>query len=117
LVVGAGAVGDKQGFVAVGGFDAFELGGDGVEGFIPGNLLELPFAAFARPFERMQQPVWVILAAQISPSTRAGTQLRSGEAVGAVVGVEARDTSVFDVGDQQAAPAAVVGRAADADGG
>jgi hypothetical protein len=41
--------------------------------------------------------------------------LRRGEAVGAVVGVEAGDASVFDVGDQQAASPAVVGGAADTD--
>ena len=35
LVVGAGAVGDKQRSVAVVGFDALELGGDGIQGFIP----------------------------------------------------------------------------------
>jgi hypothetical protein len=72
---------------------------------------ELAFAACPGAFERMQQPVGVVLAAQVGPSARAGAQLRGGEAVRAVVGVEAGDApSVFDVGDEQAASAAVVGR-------
>jgi len=99
------------------GFDALELGGDGLEGFVPGDALELTFAACPGPFERMQQPVGVVLAAQVGPPARAGAQLGGGEAVWAVVAVEAGDASVFDMGDQQAASAAVVGRAADADFG
>ena len=65
----------------------------------------------------MQQPVGVILAAQVGTSARAGAQLRRGERIGAVVGVEADDASVLDVRDQQTASAAVVGGAADADFG
>jgi len=65
----------------------------------------------------MQQSVGMVLAAQVSPSARAGAQLGGGDGIGAVVGVEADDASVFDVGDEQAASAAVVGGAADADFG
>ena len=115
LVVGAGAVGDKERAVAVFGFDALELSGDAVEGFVPGNALELAFAACPRPFERMQQPVGVVLAAQVGASARTGTQLGSSEAVRPVVSVQPDDTSVFEVGDQQTASAAVVGRTADTD--
>ena len=42
LVVGAGAVGDEQGPVAVFCFDALELGSDGIQGFIPGNRSNCP---------------------------------------------------------------------------
>ena len=63
----------------------------------------------------MEQPVGVVLAAQVGPSARAGAQLRGGETIRAVVGVEAGDASVFDVGDEQTASAAVVGGAANAD--
>ena len=63
----------------------------------------------------MEQPIGVVLAAQVGPSTRAGAQLRRGERIRPVVGVQAGDAPVLDVRDQQAASAAVVGRAADAD--
>lgn len=57
----------------------------------------------------------MVLAAQVSPSSRAGAQLGGCEAIGAVVGVETGDASVFDVGNQQTTPAAIVGGATDAD--
>lgn len=55
----------------------------------------------------------MVLAAQVGASAWAGAQLRSGEAVGTVVGLEAGDASVFNVGDEQAASATIVGRATD----
>ena len=57
----------------------------------------------------------MILPAQIGPAPRTGAQLRGGEGIRAVVGVETGDASVFEVGDEQAASAAVVGGAAGAD--
>lgn len=72
LVVGAGAVGDKQGAVAIGGFDALKLRGDGVEGFVPGDAFKFTVAPFSGSPERIKQAVGVVLAAQVGASARAG---------------------------------------------
>ena len=57
-----------------------------------------------------------MLPAQICPPPRAGAQLRRGNRIRPVVGIQLEDASILDVRDQQAAPTAVVGRAADSDG-
>jgi len=88
------------------------LGDNGIEGFVPGDAGELAFAAFAGALERIEQAVGVVLAAQVGASARAGAQLRGGEGIRAVVGVETGDASVFEVGDEETASAAVVGGAA-----
>jgi hypothetical protein len=56
----------------------------------------------------------VILAAEIGPPAHTGAQLRRGQRIGTVVGVEAGDLAVLNMGDEQAASAAVVGGAAHA---
>lgn len=108
LVVTAGVIRDEQALVAVDGFDALELGGNGIEGFVPGDACELGGAARPGAFEWVEQPIGVVLAAQIGASARAGAQLRGGEGIGAVVGIEGGDFSVPDMGDEQAGSAAVV---------
>jgi hypothetical protein len=58
----------------------------------------------------------MIFSAAIGPAARAGPQLRRGQRVaGPVVALDADDDSVTDVKLQQAAAAAVVGGAADAE--
>ena len=79
-------------------------------------MLKCPVATCADPFERMRQPVGMILPAQIGPPARTGAQLRRSEGIRPVVGIQPDDAPVLDVRDQQAAPTAVVGRAAGADG-
>ena len=96
-------------------FDTFELPRDGIQRFIPGDALEVPVAPFPDSFERMRQPVGMILPAQIGPPPRTGAQLRRSEGIRPVVGIQTDDAPVLDVRDQQAAPAAVVGRAANTD--
>jgi hypothetical protein len=51
------------------------------------------------------------LAAQIGPTARAGAQLRRGKAVQAIVGIQAGYDAILNVGQEQAASTAVVGRA------
>jgi hypothetical protein len=117
LIVRAGAVRDEKCLVAIAGFDARELGGHGIQGFIPRDALEFALTAFASSFEGMKQPFGVVLAAQVGPSARAGAQLRGRQAVGAVISVQAGDAPIFNMGDQQAAATAVVSRASNTDFG
>jgi len=63
----------------------------------------------------VEQPVGVVLAAQVGAPAHAGAQLQRGDDIGAVVGVQAGDAPVLDVGDQEAAPPTVVRWTADAD--
>jgi len=57
----------------------------------------------------------MVLAAEIGAAAGAGAQRRIADRVGSVVGIEAADDAVLDVGDEKAATAAVVGRTTDAD--
>jgi hypothetical protein len=59
----------------------------------------------------------MILPAQIGPAPRTGAQLRRRDGIRPVVGIQPDDTPVMDVRDQQAAPTAVMGRAAGSDDG
>lgn len=96
-------------------FNPFELSCDGFEGFVPRNGTELTISAPSYPSKRLHQPVRVILAAEIGPSTDTGTKLGCDQRIRAVIGVEAGDLAVLNVGDEQAATTAVVSRAANAD--
>lgn len=51
---------DVDGLIAIGVDDAFQLAGDGVDSLVPGNLLELSFAAFARTLHGVQQTVGAV---------------------------------------------------------
>jgi hypothetical protein len=117
LVITPRAVRDEKRIVAVLGLDSNHLAGDFAQSLVPRNADELPLAALPHSFERVQQSIGMILSPQIGTSAGAGAQLRSGYRVGSVIRIQADDFSILDVRDQQTTSAAVVGGAADADGG
>ena len=117
LVVTPRAVRDKKRVVAVLGLDSNHLAGDFAQSLVPRNADELPLATLPHPFQRIQQPIGMILSTQIGTSAGASAQLRSGYRVGSVISIEADDFSILDVRDEQTTSAAVVGGAADADSG
>ena len=84
-------------------------------GLHPRKSDEIPVPTPAGAFKRSQQPVGMVLAPEICPPTHAGAQLRRSQRIRAIVGVEASDAAILDMGDEQAATPAVVGRAADTD--
>ncbi len=96
-------------------FDAFDLRGESVEGFVPRNGMELSAPARTDAFQWLGQSVGVILAAQVRASAHTGAQLRRGDRIRAVVRFEPNDATVAHVCDQQTAAAAVMCRAADPD--
>ena len=117
LVVAARAIGHEQSAVAIGIFDALHFARHGIQGFVPRDALELALAAFPHPLHRVLEPVGMVLAPQIGPPARAGTQLRCRQRIRPVVSVEPGDDAppagvLLDVGHQQAAAAAIVGWAA-----
>jgi hypothetical protein len=57
----------------------------------------------------------MVLSAEVGPPAHASAELGSGEGVRAVVGAQAGDDAVLDMGNEQTAPAAVVSRAAHPD--
>jgi hypothetical protein len=57
----------------------------------------------------------VVLAAEVGAAADTGNEPRVSEGIGAVVGVEAGDAAILDVSEEYTAPAAIMGRAADAD--
>ena len=92
--------------------DTVDLGSGQVEGFLPTDRLEFPLTAFADPFKRLGQAVGVVLAAEIGFAAGAGKKTRTvWLIILTVIGVQADDPAVLEMGNQQAASAAVVRRA------
>ncbi len=72
LVITPRAVRDEKRVVAVLGLDSNHLAGDFAQSLVPRNADELPLAALPHPFQRIQQPIGMILSAQIGTSAGAG---------------------------------------------
>ena len=111
LVVAPGAVGHKQSAVAVLLSDAQHFPA-AVSRPHPRRCARISPRRVPHPLQRVLQPVGVILPAQVSPAAHAGAQLWGCGDIGPVVRLQPGDHPILYMGDQQAAPAAVMRRAA-----
>ncbi len=64
---------------------------DEIEGFIPRNRRELSFTSLTDPLEGLRQPIGVVLPPQVRSTPHTGAQLRRGESVRSIIGIEPCD--------------------------
>ena len=76
-----------------------------VQGFVPGNALELPFAPAAHPLQGIQQAVRSIDPLAVGAASEAAAKLR----LLAVIRLNPGDDAVLDVDPHEAGAAAVAG--------
>ena len=94
-----------DGLVAVRVDDALELAGDGVDGLVPADLLELALTALADALHGLRQAVGVVEPAAHGAAAQAGACLQG--VVAGVVGFHVDDLAIAAVPLEYAAAAAV----------
>src|SRR5262249_19671934 len=112
----ARARGIENGGVAILGAHALQLPGNGIEGFLPSDALELAAPARAFAPERILEAVRRVDALDLAYSARAGMQRRQLRLPSARVGRDLDNAAIANVCIDDAAPAAVVAAGTGEDG-